>query len=418
MGAGAGYDITVRGIELDNQNWKILSDDYDERYDSHTVQVEIPVKPCVAEYWAAEAYYEGIDSNHDLYDGNWDNQIDGGTATLQLEVYPPQWIKGDIMTSEELNEAVGELLPSTLNLTMMYGGGWSHVYLSEEGIVFDDDNGRVYLDEGETYDYITVRCELKCPNIAQNINEFFKNPDAYYDEDGISQYPEEDDDEIVNSRKPIKSDVDYENSYAKEFDDMVEENGYDVNEKFTYMAGIQPEDWRDEYTGAANAYSVDVAGYYKLGDAEGMVLVGKLQDIYDYCDQVWGMGLHPDYVCPADSFDYEDGEWVTGGWIDSSVKKPIKSSGSEEWFGLEMIYDQLSEYFHDYGFNDVRFEGIDDTKARVEFQGWHEYDIDQFYKNITNISHYFSNDVVPIWFTMDVVNGGSCKLVVNVEKPM
>ena len=223
---------------------------------------------------------------------------------------------------------------------------------------------------------------------------------------------------IDNSRKPIKSEVDYDDSYAKEFDDMVEENGYDVNERFTYMAGIQPEDWTDEDSKQAEFYNLDVAGYYKIGDAEGMVLVGTLKDIYDYCDNYFGMGLHPDYVCLADSFDYEDGEWVTGGWIDSSVKKPIKSSGSEEWFGLEMIYDQLSEYFRDYGFNDVRFEGIDDTKARVVFQGWHEYDIDQFYKNITNISHYFSNEVVPIWFTMDVVNGGSCKLVVNVEKPM
>lgn len=203
-GAGAGYDITVRGIELDNHNWKILNDDYDERYDSHTVQVEIPVKPCVAEYWSAEAYYEGIDSSHDIYDSKMDRQIDGGTAILQLEVYPPQWIKGDIMTSEELNEAINDLLPSELNLTMMYGGGWLHVNLPEEGIIFDDDNGRINLDEGEIYDYTTVKCELKCPNITQNINAFFKNPDAYYDEDGMPQYPGEDD-EINSSRKPVKS---------------------------------------------------------------------------------------------------------------------------------------------------------------------------------------------------------------------
>ena len=178
-GAGAGYDVTVRGIELDNRNWKILSDDYDEQYDSHIVQVEIPVKPCVAEYWAAEGYYERIDSSHDIYDPKADSQIDDGTAILRLEVYPPQWIKGDTMTSEELDEAIVDLLPSELNLTMIYGGGWSHVNLPEEGITFDDDNGRIYLDEGETYDYITVRCELKCPNITQNINAFFENPDAY-----------------------------------------------------------------------------------------------------------------------------------------------------------------------------------------------------------------------------------------------
>lgn len=160
----------------------MLSDDYDEQYDLHTVQVKIPVKPCVAEYWSAEGYYDGIDSTHDVYDPEIDSQIDGGTAILQVEVYPPQWIKGDIMTSEELNEAVDDLLPSELDLTMVYGGGWSHSYLPEEGVVFDDDNGRIHLDEGETYDYTTVRCELKCPNITQNINAFFKDPNAYCDE--------------------------------------------------------------------------------------------------------------------------------------------------------------------------------------------------------------------------------------------
>ena len=179
-GASAGYDVTVRGIELDNRNRKMLSYDYDEQYDLHTVQVKIPVKPCVAEYWSAEGYYDGIDSTHDVYDPKIDSQIDGGTAILQVEVYPPQWIKGDIMTSEELNEAIDDLLPSELNLTMMYGGSWSHSYLPEEGITFDDDNGRTKLDEGETYDYTTVRCVLKCPNITQNINAFFENPDAYY----------------------------------------------------------------------------------------------------------------------------------------------------------------------------------------------------------------------------------------------
>lgn len=157
---------------------------------------------------------------------------------------------------------------------------------------------------------------------------------------------------VDSSRKPIKSDitnidydawndtVSYDQSYEKEFDDMVEENGYDVNEKFTYMAGVRPEDWTDEDTDSAVAFHVDVAGYYKLGNAEGMVLVGTLKDIYDYCDNYFGMGLHPDYVCPADSFDYEDGEWVTGGWIDSSVKKPIKSG---------MTYDQALDMFTSEG---------------------------------------------------------------------
>ena len=215
--------------------------------------------------------------------------------------------------------------------------------------------------------------DLICPNICQNINAFFEHPEEYYDD-----YVSEDDDEIVNSRKPIKSEVDYEDSYEKEFDDMVEENGYDVNERFTYMAGIQPEDWTQEDTDSAVAFHVDVAGYYKLGDYEGMILVGTLKDIYDYCDNYWGMGLHPDYVCPADSFDYEDGEWVTGGWIDSSVKKLIKSSITQRELkdmirrgqAIDITYDEnslpegvrldvLQISKGTYGMNGALFKGSD-----------------------------------------------------------
>lgn len=215
MGAGAGYDVTIKGIELDRNNWKLINDEFEERYGSHTVTVEVPVKPCIAEEWAAEDYYYGVDSTNgivldgicvlDYYDE--DKKIDGGVATLSMEVYPEY--TDDVLSQEELNEAIGNLLPSELDLTTPYGGGWSHADLPEEGIVFDDDNGRINLDEGETYDYTTVRCELKCPNISSNINWFFEN-DYKLEDIFFEQEPEEeeDDDEITNSHKPVKSGVD------------------------------------------------------------------------------------------------------------------------------------------------------------------------------------------------------------------
>lgn len=208
-GPGAGYDVTIRGIEIDNTNWKKLSDEYNEKYDSHTVQVEVPVKPCIAEYWEAEDYYYGVSSEGIMLDGitvmdydDNDKKIDGGTAILELEVYPPQWIEGDIMTPEELDEAIYDLLPSRLNLTMMYGGGWSHINLPDEGIVFDSNNDRglspISLDEEEPYDYYTVRCELKCPNISADINWFFEND---YQLEEIFFGEENEGEEIESSKK-------------------------------------------------------------------------------------------------------------------------------------------------------------------------------------------------------------------------
>lgn len=296
MGAGAGYDVTIKGIELDTKNYKVISDEiFNEEYNEHVAFVEVPVKPCIAEEWSAESYYDSIGSDWEYYDSNEDSRIDGGKA--ELKIYWIEHEEGRYIDNNEfenVNEAVEWALPDSIDIKVLVGAGWIHANLPVDSVHFEDDYHHDSIDEyNDGYGYETMSVDLICPNICQNINAFFEHPEEYYDD-----YVSEDDDEIVNSRKPIKS------------------------------------------------------------------------------------------------------------------------SGSEEWFGLEMIYDQLSEYFRDYGFDNVHFEGIDDTKARVEFQGWHEYDIDQFYKNITNISHYFSNEVVPIWFTMDVVNGGSCELVVNVEKPM
>ena len=126
---------------------------------------------------------------------------------------------------------------------------------------------------------------------------------------------------LFQSKKPIKSEVDYDMSYEKEFDDMVEENGYDVNDQFAYMIGIPPEYWTKEDSKACTEYDVKVHGYYILGaEIEGMVVTGRLQDIYDVCDQHFGIGIAPECLSPIDSFDYEDGEWFTGRWLGSSNK--------------------------------------------------------------------------------------------------
>lgn len=142
--------------------------------------------------------------------------------------------------------------------------------------------------------------------------------------------------EIKSSKKPIKSEVDYDMSYEKEFDDMVEENGYDVNDQFAYMIGIPPEYWTKEDSKACTEYNVKVHGYYILGaEIEGMVVTGRLQDIYDVCDQHFGIGIAPECLSPIDSFDYEDGEWFTGRWLGSSNK-------SDKTFFAEIVSGVLT----------------------------------------------------------------------------
>lgn len=252
-GPGAGYDVTVKGIELDDRNFKILKDEIDERYGFHDVTIEVPVKPCVAEYWSAEAYYDAIDSKHDYFDPREDSKIEGGKAVLFFSDV-------DVGEGETLDDAVERIMPSELDLTMMYGGGWSHANLPEDGIHFDDDNGRYYLDVGEVYDYKTISCDLVCPNICQDINAFFENPEEYYDD-----YQG---DEEIESSKKIRSGYSNNPDYVG---DWYGEGQID------YSKIINPEDSGDVYM-------------VKLWSGSGYVLdvyLAKAEDVYEAIDKVF-----------------------------------------------------------------------------------------------------------------------------------
>lgn len=84
---------------------------------------------------------------------------------------------------------------------------------------------------------------------------------------------------------------------------------------YTYMIGVEPEDWTIDDAKACKKYGIICKGYYVLGNYEGMVLVGTLSDIENYVENYFGAGIAEDYLCPYDIFDFEDGEWITGSWF-------------------------------------------------------------------------------------------------------
>lgn len=97
---------------------------------------------------------------------------------------------------------------------------------------------------------------------------------------------------------------------------------------YTYMIGIEPSDWTKDDDYACESYDIENKGYYRLGDEEGMILVGTLKNLKDVMKDYFDYVMVDDYLCPADSFDFEDGEWITGGWNESkkSTRKSIKES--------------------------------------------------------------------------------------------
>lgn len=174
-GASAGYDITIEGIELDTSKVEILEQDDD------SVQVNVPVKPCVVDRWVAESYYEGIDSNYnDSFFGNDDKRVDSGYVKMIIDIWENE-------TAEDAIDAI----PNVIDIKAQYGWGWVHPNLPEEGVHFK------YKDIKEpdigAYEEIHIdEIELNCPNICMDINAFFANPEDYYDE-------------VYNSRKPVTS---------------------------------------------------------------------------------------------------------------------------------------------------------------------------------------------------------------------
>ena len=105
---------------------------------------------------------------------------------------------------------------------------------------------------------------------------------------------------------------------------------------YTYMIGIEPKYWTKDDDYACENYDIKNKGYYQLGNNEGMILVGKLNDLKNIMDEYFGLEIVDEYLCPYESFDWEDGEWITGGWKESkkSAKKSIKESRETFKFNL------------------------------------------------------------------------------------
>lgn len=99
-------------------------------------------------------------------------------------------------------------------------------------------------------------------------------------------------------------------------------------DKYVYMIGIDPEYWAVDDEKACRQYKVEYKGYYDLGDVTGQVLVGTLKNLNKLMEDYFGVVIVDDYLCPIDDFDWEDGEWISGGWTES--KKLLRKSIKEE----------------------------------------------------------------------------------------
>lgn len=121
-GAGAGYDITVSEIEIDKIVSVKLGDDKGSWAD-----FEATIKPCAAVV-SAEGYYDVFCQDETV-------MIEGGT--ISGEVFDLDYFESE---EEALEYAKSELEGRLIDIKTMYGGGWMHQYLPEDGdITFKGD---------------------------------------------------------------------------------------------------------------------------------------------------------------------------------------------------------------------------------------------------------------------------------------
>lgn len=321
-GAGAAYDIIIKDIELDKSGYKVVSDEVtNEEYNEHLAIVEVPVKPCVVTEWSAESYYDGISSDHEMFDPEEDSKVEGGKATLKVwwtEHEEGRYI--DNNEFENVNEAVEFFIPSDISIKVKFGAGWFHADLPVENVHLEDNSGEIDLDN-DGYGYSTISVDLICPNICQDINAFFKNPEEYYTE----FY------NVNSSRKSIKSGVqngwEVKSSDATKALDMWvnyvgEENALEDLAKATGDDNLEEDiEWISRQWGIAEEVEDLDSTWDKYEKLK------ELMGTHNLYEELWrSMGYDELADCMAWIFNQNDfQEWNEREGIESS-KKVIKSS--------------------------------------------------------------------------------------------
>ena len=228
-GAGAGYNVILRGLSLDRNHVVITKIDKDGVY------FDVPIKECILDKWIAEDYYYGVSSDGIELDGievmeytDDDKRVEGGTAHCfsdLLYVNAEEWENGSI-SEDTIKEYVENELDSTVDIKAMYGGGWSHANLDEEFTL----EGKYGILENDPYnDFNVLSVDVIAPNISENINWFFAHDheleEIFFgeEEDDEEDYEDDEEDyedeELTNSRKPKKS---------KHPDEVAKDNGADI----------------------------------------------------------------------------------------------------------------------------------------------------------------------------------------------
>lgn len=194
-------------------------------------------------------------------------------------------------------------------------------------------------------------------------------------------------------------------------------------DNYVYMIGIDPDYWTTDDDKACKQYKVDCKGYYELGDEAGFILVGTLKNLKKLLEDYFGVAIVDEYLTEYDYFDFEDGDWIIGGWDESkkSVKKSLKESINDNdiVFKIATTMKEVSnlrlDKEFDYMFDkktlcDMIWYICDELNADYKFHLYPKYD------HGTQIRVDFIRDSVNVgWMAFDVMIKDTYPLTVEIE---
>ena len=182
-GAGAGYDVEIKGLKLGEILDKKLVKGKQAYDDYYVCQVEI--LPCECEIGAEDYYNDFFWQEHEFGDTP-TAKIDGGVATIE---YSTNSMEEDA-AEEELRSEVSN---RELDISFSYSWGWTHSDLPRENMKFTD----VDVNEKAFYGSIT-KLELMAPDLADAVNSGYASLFDRDEEEEPEDEIEDDDGEPVN----------------------------------------------------------------------------------------------------------------------------------------------------------------------------------------------------------------------------
>lgn len=211
-GAGAGYELEFADIKIDKKSITVLDHIFDFG-DGLCYLATADVMPCELDSWKAIGYEYGIDSN---YDNDMPMHVDGGKIYMYVHREEVCWHLRDEGDEREFDEITDDeckaAIPTyfdecddSVTISAMYGAGWAHSNLGTPTVIGMDPkavmeiSGNILNKQRSWHFYDNIIGELECansngifriisaeidmPDIANEINSYFADPEIYDDPD-------------------------------------------------------------------------------------------------------------------------------------------------------------------------------------------------------------------------------------------